>query len=142
MSKKYKQGIYVPFNKEKYIPVKNKMNNLIYPQYRSSYELKFFKYCDLNPKIIKWSSEPIAIPYISPLDNKKHRYFVDFYIIINNVKFLVEIKPYNQTIPPKNNNSTAFITYKINEAKWYAAKKFADDNDCKFVVLTEKELKI
>lgn len=139
---KYKQGFYIPQNPKKYIPVKNKMNNSNFPQYRSSYELKFFKYCDLNPKITQWSSEPLAIPYISPLDGKKHRYFVDFYIVINNIKIFVEIKPYNQTILPKTPNSKSIMTYEINKSKWNAAKDFAEKNNCKFVVLTERELSI
>ena len=36
--------------------------------------------CDLNPDVLKWGSEETVIPYVSPLDNKIHRYFVDFYI--------------------------------------------------------------
>ena len=48
--------------------------------YRSLWERKFMVYCDKNENILEWGSEEIAIPYRSPLDNKIHRYFPDFYI--------------------------------------------------------------
>ena len=48
--------------------------------YRSLWELKFMKYCDSNINILEWGSEEIALPYRSPIDNKVHRYFPDFYI--------------------------------------------------------------
>ena len=37
-------------------------------------------YCDKNENVLEWSSEEIALPYKSPLDNRIHRYFPDFYI--------------------------------------------------------------
>ena len=48
--------------------------------YRSSWELKFMKWCDTNASVIEWGSETMIIPYKSPVDSKLHRYFVDFYI--------------------------------------------------------------
>ena len=48
--------------------------------YRSLWELKFMRYCDSNMNILEWGSEEIALPYRSPVDNKVHRYFPDFYI--------------------------------------------------------------
>ena len=67
--KKYKQGVYKPINPEKFIGKT--------AQYRSGLELKFFRFFDLNENVIKWGSENIVIPYISPIDLKQHRYFVD-----------------------------------------------------------------
>ena len=64
-------------------------------------ELRFMKECDKNEKILKWSSEEIVIPYISPIDNKKHRYFPDFLIQTTKGWFLIEVKPQIQTKPPK-----------------------------------------
>ena len=88
MSSKYKQGIYKPINGNKFI------GNTA--TYRSGLELRFFRFCDYNPNIIKWSSESIVVPYISPLDGKVHRYFVDNYIMVkegNAIKiYLIEIK--------------------------------------------------
>ena len=37
-------------------------------------------YCDKNDDIIYWASEELAIPYINPIDKKRHRYFPDFII--------------------------------------------------------------
>ena len=43
------------------------------------WERKFMK-CDLSESVIKWGSEETVVPYVSPLDNKIHRYFIDFYV--------------------------------------------------------------
>ena len=64
------------------------------------------KYCDTTPSILKWSSEEIAIPYKSPVDNRVHRYFPDFYVKVREssgkiVHKLIEVKPSKQTVPPK-----------------------------------------
>ena len=89
------QGRYTVSFPKKY---KGDPNNVIY---RSSWEYKFMKWCDLTPSIQEWGSEEIIIPYISPVDGKKHRYFPDFYVKINNQKYLVEVKPLKQTKEPK-----------------------------------------
>ena len=140
--KKYRQGIFVPKNQEKFIGTK--------AVYRSGLELKFFRFCDNNQNIIKWGSENIVVPYISPLDGRVHRYYVDNYIVIkegeNIKKYLVEIKPSKQTIPPitKYKKKQHLIyeqkTYVINQAKWEAAKKYSKKHGCTFIILTEKEL--
>ena len=66
--------------------------------YRSLWERRFMVFCDTNDKIVKWASESIVVPYISPVDNKPHRYFVDFivkYLDKDNKETvtLIEIKP-------------------------------------------------
>lgn len=142
---KFKQGFYKPKNPEKFISSSKSLNeysNLKLPQYRSSYELKFFKFCDLNPKIEKWSTEPFPIYYISPVDNKKHRYYIDILIIISSQKYLVEIKPFSQTQSPKNNNKYEILRYQVNLAKWKACQEFCNKNGYKFLIVTEKELGI
>ena len=59
-------------------------------------------YCDENNDIEEWGSEELIVPYISPLDRKRHRYFPDFYIKTKNGdKFMIEIKPKKFTKPPK-----------------------------------------
>jgi|TARA_X000001382_G_scaffold88388_2_gene63173 hypothetical protein len=142
---KFKQGVYKPVNIEKYIGKK-------LPIFRSGWELKFFKWADCNENILKWGSENVIIPYLSPLDNKVHRYFVDNFIIFkdrngNNNKFLIEIKPSKQTKRPvrskKKKSSTMLYeqkTYVVNVAKWKAAKQWADKKGYKFLIVTEKEL--
>ena len=72
--KRYRQGIFKPINSKKYIGKGD-------PIYRSSWELKFFRWADLNENILVWGSENIIIPYLSPIDNKVHRYFVDNFIV-------------------------------------------------------------
>ena len=68
------KGFYRPDHPEKYI---GDPNNIIY---RSLWERKFMYYCDHNENILKFSSEEIWIPYLSPLDSRVHKYFPDFYI--------------------------------------------------------------
>lgn len=95
----YYQGKFSPKNYKKY---KGDPTNIIY---RSSWELTFMKYCDSNPNVLEWGSEEIVIPYKSPLDNRYHRYFVDFYIKVQEKggaikKYLIEVKPKKQTVAP------------------------------------------
>ena len=40
--------------------------------------------------VIKWSSEEYIIPYISPVDNRPHRYYPDFYVKVRNADNIVE----------------------------------------------------
>ena len=144
---KFRQGIFKPTNTSKYIGNSD-------PIYRSGWELKFFRWADLNENIIAWGSENIIIPYISPLDGKVHRYFVDNFIVFKNKegkksKFLIEIKPSKQVAKPvstKGKRRTTILyeqkTWVINQAKWEAAKRWADKKGYEFLILTEKELGI
>ena len=93
------KGKYQPRNPQKYV---GDSTNIIY---RSLWERKFMIYCDTNDNVLEYASEEIAIPYRSPIDGKVHRYFPDFYIKVkesNGIieKYLIEIKPYKQTMPP------------------------------------------
>lgn len=143
---KYKQGIFTPISSNKYIG-----SRPIY--YRSSLELDVFRMLDRNSNILSWGSESIIIPYKSPIDNKIHRYFVDlnFTLLINNKqeKFLVEIKPHSQTLQPTPSNRKSSKTiiyenvmYTINKAKWSAAEEWCKENKYKFLILTEKHIKM
>ena len=109
------------------------------------------KWCDQNISVQEWGSETVIVPYVSPLDKKVHRYFVDFYIKIKDKnggiqKYLVEIKPERFTKPPviPERRTKKFIDevfqYGVNEAKWKAAFEFCQDRNMKFIVLTEKDL--
>ena len=90
------KGKYRPTNRKKY---RGDVNNIIY---RSLWERTFMKYCDDNPDIIEWGSEEIIIPYVSPIDGRRHRYFPDFFVKTSKGdKFLIEVKPKSQTKPPK-----------------------------------------
>jgi len=120
-------------------------NNIIF---RSSWELKFMKWCDQNDQVVEWGSEELFIPYRSPVDGRLHRYFVDFYIKVKGQKYLIEIKPEKFTREPKipKRKTKQFlnevITWGVNQAKWKAAEEFCLDRNWKFMILTEKELGI
>jgi hypothetical protein len=141
------KGKYQPSYPQKY---KGDPTNIIY---RSLWERKFMLYCDLNERVLEWGSEEIALPYRSPVDNKVHRYFPDFYIKVKEStghikKYLIEIKPKKQTAPPtKPKRQTKGYIYEVyeyakNQAKWEAAKEFCKDRLWEFKVLTEDELGI
>jgi len=121
--------------------------------YRSLWELKFMKWCDIHDHILEWGSEEIVVPYRSPLDGRVHRYFPDFYIKVRNKngsfkKYIIEIKPKKQTLEPKipkrktKRYLTEVTTYVTNQAKWEAAKEWCLDRGLEFLILTEKELNV
>ena len=117
--------------------------------YRSLWELKFMKYCDSNINILEWGSEEMYVWYRSPVDNRPHRYFPDFYIKAKESngkikKYIIEVKPKKQTAPPpkpkrqtKGYLREAF-EYARNQAKWKAANEWCLDRGFEFKVLTEK----
>ena len=137
------KGKFIPNNTQKYV---GDHRNIIY---RSLWELKFMKWCDRNRNIIEWGSEEFFIPYVSPLDNKPHRYYPDFYMKLKDGKrYVIEVKPKRQCVPPikgKKQKKT-FIRevaeYAKNQAKWKAAKSFCEVRQLTFKVVTEKELGI
>ena len=141
------KGYYKPSYPNKY---KGDPNNIVY---RSLWERKFMVYCDTNENILEWGSEEIVVPYKSPVDNRYHRYFPDFYIKYKDVngkikKSLIEIKPFKQTMEPKvQKRKTKGYIYEVveyakNQAKWEAAREWCLDRGYEFKVLTENELGI
>jgi len=142
--KTYYSGKYKIINREKYI---GNPDNIIY---RSSWELKCLIWFDKNPDIIQFGSEELIIPYISPVDGKPHRYFPDFFVkskTKNGIKTMViEIKPYKQTVSPKQRKKvtklyiTEVTTWGVNQAKWEAAKQYCLDRKWEFKILTERDL--
>lgn len=146
------KGTFQPKNPKKYIGS--------YPiVYRSSWELKLAMRFDNDSNVIEWSSESVIVPYISPIDKKRHRYFVDFFVKIRNKygkidNLLIEVKPKKQTLPPEKKNITEMtkpkarryvqevVTYNINKAKWAAAEQYCANKDWKFVIMSEKDLGI
>ena len=137
------KGKFRPTNRQKY---KGDITNIIY---RSLWERNFMKYCDENKNIIEWGSEELIVPYISPLDNKQHRYFPDFYIKTKNGdKFMVEIKPkkFTKAPKPKKRVTKAYMhetkEWHRNQAKWKAAKNVCEKLGWKFQIITEDHLKV
>lgn len=141
------KGKFTPKHPEKY---KGNPTQIIY---RSGWELRAMIYFDQHPGVIWWQSEETIIPYISPVDNQMHRYFVDFTVKVKGVDnveqiHLFEVKPAKQTKPPKpvktkkpsKRHITEAITYGVNAAKWDAARAYCAKKGWKFHIITEKEL--
>ena len=142
------RGRYKPKNPSKY---DGDPTNIIY---RSLLERRFMVYCDTNSSILKWSSEEVVIPYVSPIDRKWHRYFVDFWIQYRDSNgnlraSLIEVKPLAQTKEPKRLESgkkptrrflNEVMTWGVNQAKWKAATDYCQDRKWDFRILTEKDL--
>ena len=141
------------FHKSRYVPIRPEkysgdVTNIIC---RSSWERRFAKWCDVNPSIVRWSSEETVIPYLCPTDNKLHRYFIDFKIKVQHKDgstktYLIEIKPLKQTAPPvfPGRQTKKYLAesygFMKNQAKWKAATEYAKDRGWEFKIITEKEL--
>ena len=119
--------------------------------YRSLWERKFMTFCDNSSTITNWSSEELAIPQLSPVDKKYHRYFVDFVIEVvekdgTTQTYLVEIKPHKKCAEPiKKQKITKkylqeVVEWQINKSKWAFAEQFAVKRNWKFKIITEREL--
>jgi hypothetical protein len=146
--RQYYQGKYKVKNYQKY---KGDPTNVIY---RSSWELKFLKYCDDNDNVLEFGSEEIIVPYMSPLDGKIHRYFPDFYIKVKEKtgdikKYLIEIKPKKQVMGPTTTpkrKTKSWVNevkeYAKNKAKWKAAEEYCANRLLEFKILTEEDLGI
>jgi len=61
---------------------------------------------------------------------------------------MVEVKPFKQTKEPKTQKKitksyvSEVLTWAVNKAKWKAAGEVCEDNGYKFMIITEKELKV
>ena len=140
-NKTYKQGRYTLRNPDKYIGDKD---NVIF---RSSWELAANQFFDNNPKVLRWASEEIKIPYIKPTDNKVHHYYPDYWIEYQNktgeiVQEVIEVKPEDQVNIRRKRRLNRYdqLTYAINVSKWQAAQQFCEKNGMKFRILTEQQL--
>ena len=145
MAYDYKQGFFKPRFPKKYI---GDPTNIVY---RSGWEKRVMQSLDDNTNVLRWASEEVVGPYISPIDNRPHRYFVDFYVEARAPdgsikKMLLEVKPAAQTQPPKSPKRrtkryiSEVMTYGVNEAKWKAAREFCQDKGWEFRIITEAEL--
>lgn len=137
------RGKFVPQNPQKYAgDVKN-------ITWRSLWERRFMTFCDITPGVLKWASEELIIPYISPLDGQFHRYFPDFLLEVQTTAgsktYLVEVKPKKQSVMPTRQRKTRkylqeVATYAVNSAKWEAAEAFCKQKGWTFLVVTEDHL--
>lgn len=137
------QGLFRPQHPDKYVGDAKQI------VYRSSWERRFFKYCDETPGILRWASEEFHIPYLSPIDNRMHRYFPDVWMEVQTPTgpkaYLIEIKPHAQTmLRSVQRKSRKYLreamTVAVNHAKWDAARAFCSERQWEFRILTEHEL--
>lgn len=139
MSLKFAKGIYKIKNTEKYMGTKS-------PIYRSGWEHTFMMFCDNNPAINQWASEPVKIPYRDPLTGKQTVYVPDFLIKYTdrNQKAhveIVEIKPANQQLLEKvGKNPYNQAQYVKNMAKWDAANKWCRMQGINFRIINEHDI--
>jgi hypothetical protein len=139
-------GKFIPKNPKKY---NGDPSNIIY---RSTWEVRVMKYLDEHPNVLWWASEELHVPYLSPVDNKVHRYFPDFIVKAKDktgtIKTLMlEVKPEKQTKMPTQTKKTKkyleeAVTFAVNQAKWKAADLFCKEHGWQFKIITEKELGI
>lgn len=145
MATNYKQGFFKPRNPNKYI---GDPTNIVY---RSGWEKRVMEWADTNSSIVKWGSEEVVIPYVSPVDNRVHRYFMDFYVEVKGSDgsirtMLLEVKPKAQTQAPKTPKRktkryiTEVVTYGVNQAKWKAAEDYCKTKGWEFKLVTESDI--
>jgi hypothetical protein len=138
-------GLFKPKHPEKYV---GDSTNIVY---RSSWEVKVMSWLDNNDSIITWASEELFIPYISPVDNRWHRYFPDFLVKYRTKDnklstMMLEVKPKKQTAQPElqKRKTKQFInevkTWGVNQAKWKAANEYCLDRGWEFKLITEDHL--
>lgn len=141
-----KHSMFTPVNIDKY-----KGGVVPFPS-RSSWEWKFYQWCDMTPPVTNWAVEAVAIKYFDPTKRKNRLYYPD---VIMSVKtdggrdkiYLIEIKPYKEVLPPtvtpKKKESTLLremTTYQTNMEKWKAAELYCKKKGWIFRILTEKDL--
>lgn len=120
------------------------------PTYRSSYERQCFYLLEQNPGVRWWRSEATVIPYISPIDRRRHSYYMDLTFEAIDKKtglpqiYMIEVKPNSQTVAPvktPRQHTKTYVTackrWAVNVAKWNAAYDFAVNKGYKFYIWTE-----
>ena len=117
---------------------------------RSSWETRFFLWCEKHTQVEWWVSEEVVIRYIDPVDGKTRRYFPDCLVhTTNGETMLVELKPKCQTVRPKERRRNGQLTktymnalkvYLVNMAKFEAARAYCNKKNYKFVILNEENI--
>ena len=135
---KFHKGQYTVLNASKY-------SGKGTPVFRSSWEQTFMQFCDNNPNVLAWASEPVRITYQHPLTGKLTSYVPDFimtYIDSNGKKHaeLIEIKPAAQSRPDLARKRGEQQQVVVNYAKWEAANKWALKRGMRFRVINEGDI--
>ena len=110
-------------------------------------------WCDIKPHIVAWDYECLQIPYMCSIDKTQHRYIIDFLIDVdekrdgNLTRYLIEVKPLSQILPPdikkcrtKKSYNEKLYVYTINRDKRLAAEAVCRQKGWKYKVITEKDI--
>jgi len=103
-------------------------------------------FCDQDPRIMKWASEAIKIPYKDPFTGRQTIYVPDFFIQYADKTGklqveLIEVKPASQTLLEKaGKNRNNQLQWAKNQFKWRAAQSWCSRQGIKFRVLNENDL--
>ena len=115
--------------------------------YKSGLELKFMRYCDRNPMVLKWNYEGLSIKYLdkSSKPEKVRNYHIDFVIWVRTKdgprKIWVEVKQQSEVDKPVNENDVRSNKLWLkNQCKWRQAKVTALQNNAEFRIITEAQL--
>jgi hypothetical protein len=135
---KFAQGEFVLKHPEKYIGRHQ-------PIYRSGWEMAMMQFLDNHASILKWASEPFAVPYLNPVTGKRANYYPDFFIVYEDRdrrqrSEIVEIKPRRQSLIESKMSSRDAATVAVNHAKWRSATALCKANGWHFRVVTENEI--
>lgn len=130
---------FIPANPQKYV---GDVNDI---WARSSWEVQVMKWMDSRSAVLRWGSEETVIPYLSPADNKVHRYFPDFFIEYrdadgNIIKEIVEVKPLHETDEDHAKHQRSKDAVLVNKAKWKSAAIWCEQRGMRFRVITEKSI--
>ena len=115
--------------------------------YRSLWERNVMMWLDENPNVVEWASEEIAFPYEHPLDNRRAKYYPDFFVkMADGVMRIIEVKPKKETVKPNTpkKKTSKYInevaTWVVNNEKWLAARYYCEKNNMQFEIWTEDTL--
>lgn len=96
---------------------------------QGSWERIYIESLEVRNDVVEFRKDKIRLPYV--LDNENRVYIVDFLVMFSSgKKELVEVKPLNLTETEEN------------KAKFAAARKWCEENNATFVIVTEKEIEI
>lgn len=135
---KYATGKFTIKNRNKYVGRRE-------PTYRSSWEFTFMLFCDNNPNVLQWASEPFMIPYLNPFTGKRTVYVPDFMIVYIDRQQqqhaeVIEVKPTREASLDKARSTRDRASLALNLAKWEAANAWCRQQGIKFRVVTENDI--
>jgi len=135
---KYATGKFQVKNSDKYVGKKQ-------PTYRSGWEFTFMQFCDNNPAVVSWASEPFMVPYRNPFTGKNTIYVPDFLIVYVDKSGqkhaeVVEVKPRTQVSMESARSPRDRAAAVLNAAKWAAAKAWCAQQGLQFRIVTEEDI--